>query len=367
MFDTEIAVVLALVMVPLVAFGATYLLIRPANRLGRYLRIVDRPRQGELQVHTIPRTGGYAMFAGFLLASVVSLLLMPRFPTEYTRLLGVLLGALLILPIALLDDILRLGPLPQFVGQAVVASVPMVFGVLVDSVANPFGGVALLPDVVIFPITFLWFMGMINTVNFIDTMDGVAAGVAGIAGVILAVRSIQLEQYSIAVLVLAMAGACAGFLPHNLHPARVFMGTSGSMFLGFALAALAILGGAKIATTTMVLAVPILDTALVILQRALRGRSPFQGGDGAHLPHRLLALGLSQRMIVYLIYIVCAALGMLSLALSAAQKLYTLIAVLLVLAGVAVALYQAGMLRLPPREAPVSPGRSVEPERPERI
>ncbi|MCL4369372.1 MAG: undecaprenyl/decaprenyl-phosphate alpha-N-acetylglucosaminyl 1-phosphate transferase [Chloroflexi bacterium] len=357
----------ALVTVPLVAFGATYWLVTPAQRLGRYLGIVDRPRRGEVQVRTVARTGGYAMFAAFFLASLLSLALLPRFPAEYTRLLGVLLGALLILPIALLDDILRLGPLPQFVGQAVVAVVPMVFGVLVDSVANPFGGVAVLPEVIVFPITFLWFMGMMNTVNFIDTMDGVAAGVAGIAGVVLAVRSIQLEQYSIAVLVLAMAGACAGFLPHNLHPAKVFMGTSGSMFLGFGLAALAILGGAKIATTTMVLAVPILDTGLVILQRTLRGRSPFQGGDGAHLPHRLLAVGLSQRAVVYLIYLLCAVLGALSLALSAVQKFYTLIAALLILGAVVVALYQAGVLRRPPGPSQTNPVQGAEPEPPEQI
>jgi len=207
---------------------------------------------------------------------------------------------------------------------------------------------------------------MMNTVNFIDTMDGVAAGIVGIAGLVLAVRSIQLEQYSIAVVVLALVGACAGFLPYNLHPARIFMGTSGSMFLGYALAVLAILGGAKIATTTMVLALPIIDTALVIIHRAVNRRSPFRGGDAAHLPHRLLALGLSQRLVAYLIYILCASLGVLSLALSAVQKLYTLAAVVLLLGVISLVLYQTGRLRRVSGGSAVTPRESAEPEPPGR-
>ncbi len=368
--NTEI---LMLVVIPLIAFAISYGLIKPAHRLGEYLGIIDKPRQGELQETPKARTGGYAMFAAFFLASMLSLLLFPRFPDEYPRLLGLLLGALLILPIAFLDDLLRLGPLPQIVGQMVVAAVPILLGVRVDSIANPFGGEAPLPEFLIFPVTLLWFLGMMNTVNFIDTMDGVAGGIAAIAGAVLAVRAIQLEQYSIAILMLALTAACCGFLPFNLYPSRIIMGTSGSMFLGYALAALAILGGAKIATTTMVLAVPIIDTAIVILGRALDRRSPFQGGDSAHLPHRLVAAGLSQRKVAFLIYGLCATLGALSLALSALQKLYTFIGVALLLAAVVIALHQMGLLSISRLGARVSRsgrtnrGRNAKPRQPEQI
>jgi UDP-N-acetylmuramyl pentapeptide phosphotransferase/UDP-N-acetylglucosamine-1-phosphate transferase len=124
-------------------------------------------------------------------------------------------------------------------------------------------------------------------------------------------------------------------LPYNLHPARVFMGTSGSMFLGYALAVLAIMGGAKLATTIMVLGVPIVDTALVVARRSLAGRSPFKGGDGAHLPHQMLAIGLPQPTIAFILYGFCLILGFFALGLTAIQKLYAFGAVALIL-GVAV-------------------------------
>lgn len=142
------------------------------------------------------------------------------------------------------------------------------------------------------------------------------------------------------------------------------MGTCGSMFLGYTLAALAILGGAKIATTSMVLALPILDTGLVILHRMRKGSSPFKGGDAAHLPHRLLALGLSQRMVAYLMYAVCLTLGVLSLALSALQKLYTIAGGVLLLAVIGFALFQVGLLKQP--NPSVNPAPGAEPAPPPR-
>lgn len=306
----------------LVAFIASLVLTPAARALGVRLGFVDKPRPGELQNRPVARTGGYAIFAAFAIALGASLVVFPRFADEYPKLLGLVLGALLILPIAYVDDARRLGPMPQLIGQALVAAVAMSFGLILDNVANPFGGLISLPLYVAIPVTLFWYIGMINTLNFIDTMDGLAGGVTTIAAAILFVRAVDLGQYSIAVLALALAGACLGFLPYNLHPARVFMGTSGSMFLGYALAVLAIIGGAKLATIVMVLGVPIFDTALVIARRLLAGRSPFKGGDSAHLPHRMLAIGLPQPLIAFILYGFCLLLGYFALALSAIQKLY---------------------------------------------
>jgi UDP-N-acetylmuramyl pentapeptide phosphotransferase/UDP-N-acetylglucosamine-1-phosphate transferase len=155
---------------------------------------------------------------------------------------------------------------------------------------------------------------------------------------VLFLRSYELEQYAIAVLPLALVGACLGFLPYNFNPARVFAGSGGSYFLGYALAILAIIGGAKIATALMVLGLPILDTAVVILRRLLAGRSPFRGGDNAHLVHRLAQNGYSIRRIALLIYAFCALTGFLALALSGVIKLYLFAAVVLVFLGAAVVL-----------------------------
>lgn len=317
----------------LVSLAASFLLTPLARRAGVRLGFIDYPRAGELQKVPLARTGGYAIFAAFIIAIGLSFPLVPRFPDEYPRLLGLLLGAVIIMPVAFVDDLKRLGPMPQLAAQVLVALVAISLGVVIDNVANPFGGIIPLPLWITVPFTLLWFVGMINTLNFIDTMDGLAGGITAIAALVLFARALHLGQYSIAVLSLALAGACLGFLPYNLHPARVFMGTSGSMFLGYALAVLAVIGGAKIATTLTVLSIPILDTALVIARRSLAGRSPFKGGDSAHLPHRMLAVGLPQPLIVFLLYALSIVLGYLALALSATQKMVALGIMALVLGG----------------------------------
>ncbi|MBI4320093.1 MAG: undecaprenyl/decaprenyl-phosphate alpha-N-acetylglucosaminyl 1-phosphate transferase [Chloroflexi bacterium] len=317
----------------LIGLASSFMLVPLARRFGFRYGFVDHPRPGEVQSTPVARTGGYAIFAAFLAATMVSLVLFDRFPAEYPRIVGLLLGGVLVLPIAFVDDLKRLGPLPQLVGQIVIAAIPIAFGILLDNVANPFGGIILLPYYLALPLTLFWFVGMINTLNFLDTMDGLAGGITGIAAVIIFLRAVDLGQNSIAVLALALAAACFGFLPYNLHPARVFMGTSGSMFLGYALAILGIIGGAKVATILMVLSIPILDTALVIARRTFSGRSPFKGGDAAHLPHRMLAIGLPQSTIAFLLYALCLILGYFALALSPVHKLYAFGGMALALAG----------------------------------
>lgn len=329
---------MALGLVFVVAFLGALLLTPLSSRIGIAVGLVDTPRPGELQRRPVPRSGGYAVFAAFFLAVAASLLVLPRDAGESWRLIGLGVGALLLLPLAVIDDLRRLGPAPQLVGQIVVAVSAIPFGIVIDSVANPFGELLPLPAVVAFPLTVVWIVGMINTINFIDTMDGLASGIAAIAAVILLVRSVELGQWSIAVLPLALLGACAGFLPFNFHPARVILGTSGSMLLGYALAMLAIFGGAKLATAVMVLGLPIVDVALVIVQRLLRGRSPFQGGDGAHLPHQLVRRGWSQPRVAIFLYACCAVAGWLALSLSRIEKLYVFGGVAIVLIAVIAAL-----------------------------
>jgi UDP-N-acetylmuramyl pentapeptide phosphotransferase/UDP-N-acetylglucosamine-1-phosphate transferase len=155
-------------------------------------------------------------------------------------------------------------------------------------------------------------MGMINTVNWLDGLDGLAAGVTAIAGLLFAVHAYSLGQTVVALFPLALAAACLGFLPFNFHPARIFMGSSGSMLLGFALASLSILAPAKVATALLVLGIPILDVVWLVIQRwRQRGNPTVAGRD--HLHYRLLDLGFSQQQIVTLYYIFCAAFGVLAL------------------------------------------------------
>ncbi len=175
---------------------------------------------------------------------------------------------------------------------------------------------------------------MMNTLNWLDGLDGLAGGVTLIAALVFTAHSLGLGQVSVALLPLALAGAVAGFLPHNFYPARVFLGSSGSMLLGYALGTFSIFGGAKTATALLVLGIPILDVAWQILNRIQSGRSPFQA-DRRHLHHRLLEMGLSERGVVGIFYLVSLVFGGLALLLPSAQ--YKLVA-LTVLTGSALAL-----------------------------
>ena len=307
--------------VALVGGLASLVLVGVAIRRGQALGMVDAPRPGEVQVRPVPRSGGYAMLVGLWLAVGVAVFGRPAEVAagagDDWKLLGVLLGSLAILPLALLDDRRRLGPLPQLFGQLVIAAIPVAFGLRMGSLASPFGAAIELPLWLDIPLTMLWIVGMINAINLIDVMDGLAAGIAAMAGIVLFTRSLWFGQYTIAVLPLALSGCTLGFLRHNFHPARIFMGTSGSVLLGYWLATMSVIGGAKVGTAFVVLGVPILDTAWVIMRRLWARRSPFKGGDAEHLPHRIHALGLSQVQTVLVLYLICAAFGFLSLTLHA--------------------------------------------------
>lgn len=301
------------------AWATTFALTGRAGRLGEWLGAIDRPRPGEVQLRSVPRSGGYAMLAGLWIGLAV--ILGPRpdgvraNPADDLKLVGALLGTLLILPLAILDDRRRLGPWPQLLGQTAVAAVPVLFGLRMESIATPFGPPVPLPEWLDAPLTLLWIVGMINAVNLIDVMDGLAGGIATVGALVLFLRTLWFEQYSIAVLPLALLACLLGFLPRNFHPAYVFMGSSGAVLIGYWLAVTSVIGGAKVGTAFVVLGLPILDTAWVIGRRLARGRSPFRGGDQEHLPHRLHALGLSHLQTVLLLYAFVTVFGGLALGL----------------------------------------------------
>lgn len=297
-------------------------------RLARRFGFVDVPREPKHVHHTpIARLGGVALFFPFLAAVGLSLVLPVerQDPMELHRLTGLLIGSAIVFGLGVYDDRRQLGPAPQLIVQFLAAAVAIYFGITIGEIANPFGGMIPFSMPVTVVLTLFWLLGMMNTVNWLDGLDGLAAGVTIIASLLLFAHSYRLGQYSIALLPLALGGCALGFLPFNFHPAKVFMGTSGSVFLGFSLGALAIIGGAKMATALLVLGIPILDVAWQIINRVRLGRSPFLG-DRGHLHHRLLDLGLSQRRVVILFYLLCAAFGTLALVLgSGVQKLLLLL------------------------------------------
>ncbi len=332
----------------LVATAATYALAVLTERFGRRLGVLDVPRAGEVQRWAVPRTGGYAMLGGLWLALLVGYLLRGQLlvdpelgpewnPADDLRILGLVLGSLCIVPLAVLDDRRRLGPWPQLLGQVFIAAIPVLCGLRVSSIAQPFGDPIELPLWLDIPVSVLWFVGMMNALNWVDVMDGLAGGVAFAAAVVLFIRAYLFTQYSVALFPLALAGTCLGFLGRNRPPATIFMGSSGSLLLGFGLAGSGILGGAKVGTAVLVLGVPILDAAWVIFRRLTRGARPTIGGDREHLPMKLHDLGLSTGQTVLVLYVLSAILGVIGLSLHtppespSIDKLYALLGMVLVL------------------------------------
>ena len=310
---------------------ALSLVLTPVSRLlGERLGLVDRPGGRRKHTGDISRLGGMALFFSFVVAVLVSVTLPdalqpPRQDSnEVVRLAGLLLGCAFMFIVGLLDDRLELGGWAQFAAQAGVALLSIPYLIIIERVMNPFTNELLIfPAGVVVMLTLIWIAGMINTVNFLDGVDGLAAGVTAIVCAVLAIHMLREGQLSVALLPLALLGATLGFLPFNFAPARVFMGSTGSFFLGYAVAALSIMAGAKVATVLLVMGIPIADVAWQIFSRWKKGRA-IGVGDRGHLHHRLLDLGLSPRQIVLIYYGFCILFGALALLIS--NRLYKLLA-----------------------------------------
>jgi UDP-GlcNAc:undecaprenyl-phosphate/decaprenyl-phosphate GlcNAc-1-phosphate transferase len=322
------------------AAAALALVLTPAvRRLAHRVDAVDHPDERRVNTSPVPRGGGIAVGVAFLV--VVSALLIadvtvglwgPLDALTRPEIVAVLLGGAAAVVVGLLDDRFDLRARWQFGGQLLVALVPVALGITVGVIANPFGpGVIRLEGIWGAAFVVVWTVGMINSINFIDGLDGLSSGVALIAAVTLGIISVTgpATEPVVALVCVTLAGALLGFLRWNFHPASIFIGTSGVMFLGYTLALLSILGSAKVVVALLVLGVPIIDTFYIIVRRVSRGRSPF-AADRGHIHHRLLDLGLTHTQTVLLIYAICAGLGALSLFLSGTGQLYAFVGAFLV-------------------------------------
>jgi UDP-GlcNAc:undecaprenyl-phosphate/decaprenyl-phosphate GlcNAc-1-phosphate transferase len=228
--------------------------------------------------------------------------------------LGVLAGLALIFTVGVVDDIVTLSPGPKFLGQVFAALLVIGAGLRIDFVGNPFGGGLIALGLLGIPITLVYIVGFTNVINLIDGLDGLAAGVTAIAAVTFLVLAVQSNRLEAAALAAALIGACIGFLRYNFNPASIFMGDSGAMFLGFALASISLLGVMKsvaaiaLAVPLLIIGVPIFDTASAIVRR-IRHKRPIQEADKGHIHHRLLGRGFDQRQTVLIIYAWSAALA----------------------------------------------------------
>jgi UDP-GlcNAc:undecaprenyl-phosphate/decaprenyl-phosphate GlcNAc-1-phosphate transferase len=344
--------VLPALIVGFLAAAAITLAVTPiVRRYARRFGMVDRPEARRVNTKEIARGGGVAILIGFVIVafallvanSVIGLHFVDR-PQIIQRpqLLALLGGAVLAVGVGLLDDWFQLRARWQFIGQFVLAGVAVALGVAVTIINDPFSveGMLVIPGALVVVATLIWIVGMINSMNFIDGLDGLSSGIALIAAVTLGVINLTATpvQPYVAMFCFVLAGALAGFLRWNFHPASIFAGTSGIMLVGYVLAVLSILGTAKIAVAALVLGVPIMDTFWIVVRRVASRRSPF-AADRNHIHHRLLDLGLSHRGTVLLIYVVCILLAVLSLVLSGRNQMYAFLG-LVVLFGLALLLIE---------------------------
>ncbi len=269
------------------------LILTPAvGRFARILGVVDQPGETRrLHLRPIPRLGGIAILLGIFIPALAFLQLDGAYR-------GILLGAAVATFVGVVDDFRGLSWWAKLGGQSVAAAIPLGFGIAIDRFTFPFLGIQEFPEWVGVPVTFLWIVAIMNMVNFLDGMDGLAAGICAIAGSTFAVIALSLGKPQAAILAAIVAGACFGFLRHNFYPARIFMGDSGAMLLGFILATLSVQGLLKTAATValffplLVLAIPIVDTSFVLAKRLKYGR-PLYEADRYSSPspvreHRLL-------------------------------------------------------------------------------
>ena len=321
----------------LVALAATPFVRRLAFRVNA----VDRPGiRSERGIHNKPvaRLGGVAIFLGFALSVA--------FTSGLSRQnLGLLAGALVLIIVGAIDDVRPLKPAPKLLAQVVAALCLVAAGGRIDWVTNPFGGMFSLGWVGI-PLTVLWVVALANFVNFIDGVDGVAAGACTISAFTLFFVSLQDGQAFAGLLTAALAGGTLGFLPYNFNPATIFMGDSGSMFLGYALASVSVVGTLKSAAAVglfipmLALGLPILDSLFAIFRRFFSSK-PIMVADRDHLHHRLLDRGFSQKKVALVAYAISGFFGVSAIAVRDMDKRHGLVTII-----VALAVVMGGALRM---------------------
>ena len=292
----------------LLALGVVLVLTPGVGRFARILGVVDQPGETR-RVHTVPvpRLGGIALLLGIFVPALAFLTLEGAYR-------GILLGAAIATTVGAIDDFRGLPWWGKLAGQVAAGSVAVGFGVTVDRFTFPGFGSQELPEWAAGAATIVWVVAIMNMVNFLDGMDGLAAGVCAIAGSTFAVIGLSLGAPDAALLSAIVAGACFGFLHHNFYPARIFMGDSGALLLGFLLATVSIQGLVKTAALAtlvlplLVLAIPIIDTSFVFAKR-LKYRQPLYEADRTHLHHRFMNIGFSQKRAVVYMYAWCGVLA----------------------------------------------------------
>jgi len=293
------------------AVACSYLLTIPVRALALRFDIVDHPEKRKIHEVPIPLMGGLAIFISFMLISVPVILLQGEADSKsLVSFLGLAAGGAIIVLLGVYDDIRGLRARTKFAWQAIAALMVMSCGVRFDVFTNPLGASFEIGWLSL-PLTLLWIVGVTNAINLIDGLDGLAAGIGTIAAIGLFFIT---QNPLVTIVTIVLAGSGLGFLGHNFYPARIFLGDSGSMFMGFVLAVVSIIGSLKATTATVLilpiilLGLPLFDTLFAIFRRARRRVNPFKA-DREHIHHRLVRIGLHHPKVVLVLYFACSYLA----------------------------------------------------------
>ena len=310
-----------------IALIVTYICTPLVRTLAVKIGAIDAPDARKVHQVSIPRLGGLAIYIGYMVSLLYSV-------KDISSVKGLLIGSVILVAVGIWDDVKQIGPKTKLLGQIVAALMLPIFDDAIHFIS--IGDHMLYLEYLSIPLTVFWIVGFTNIVNLIDGLDGLAAGISLIACIAICIVTLQMGQVDLACITLALAGAACGFLRYNFNPAKIFMGDTGSMLLGYTMAAISVMGSVKTAATVglvvpvIVLGLPILDTLFAIVRRRINGRPVFQPDKG-HLHHRLLAMGLTQKQAVLLMYAITAVLGCVSIVAAKANFTIGLLLVVLIL------------------------------------
>jgi len=350
----ESQLVLSVVLALLAALVVSFLMTPVVKTFAYKVGAIDVPKDNR-RMHKvpIPRLGGLAIFIGFM----ISILLFVRITPEMR---SILLGAVIIVVLGVVDDIMALPAGIKFVIQIGAALIPAMNGVQILAFSNPnifsdnlywvLGNLSI-------PITVLWIVGLTNAVNLIDGLDGLANGVSAISATTMLVIALLASESQVAVVMAALVGACVGFMPYNLNPAKMFMGDTGATFLGYILATMSIQGLFKyyavisFVVPFLILGLPIFDTAFAFIRRIAHGQNPMHA-DRSHIHHRLIDMGLNQKQAVATLYVISGILGLSAVVLTTGgeQKAMLLFAALCIVGVVTARVIFPKQKETPPAE-----------------
>ena len=322
-----------------VAAVLSYFFTPPVKNFAHKVGAIDVPKDARrMHKKPIPRLGGLAIYGGFLCSILI-------FGQLDETMLCVLLGAAIIVALGIFDDVLALGAKLKFVVQIVAAAIPVCIGDLQIGLftnLNPLSDTPFVHlGILAVPVTIIWIVGITNAVNLIDGLDGLAVGVSSIAAITMLAVALLTGNMPIAITMAALAGACIGFMPYNLNPAKIFMGDTGSTFLGYMLATVSIMGLFKFyavisfAVPFLILGLPIFDTANAIIRRVAAGRSPMSP-DRGHVHHKLIDMGFNQKQAGAILYAISATLGLTAVVLTSSGEVKAIVLLLAVLAAILV-------------------------------